>query len=157
MSFDWGKFLGEAAKVTLVVGAAYANYKAVEQQVDYLLRLSPEEAGMEIISGVPRMDDDAYNSFYQMLSMRANYSDYAQALLRLTSYVRNASENVAQLLSEPVGEAVDIIEGMMMRQDPWARVVYAYLLQLYSQVDGKTGMKAQAVYGRLAAANILPG
>jgi hypothetical protein len=157
MAFDWGKFLSGASKVALEVGVAYASYKVVEQQVDYLLMLPPEEAGMQLISAVPRMNDDSYNAFFQVLSMKARTYDYAQALLNLTSYIRNASGNVAQLLSEPVSEASDILTGMMMRQEPWARMIYAHLLQLYGQLDGTPGMKAQAIYGRLAAANILPG
>jgi hypothetical protein len=157
MSFDWGKLLGGVVKVAAAGGAAYVGYKAVEHEIDKLLLMEPEAAGQQIIASVPHMNEDAWKGFQTVLSIKAQSSDYAQALLRLASYVRNAMQNVHQLLTEQqVGEAVDILTGMLYRQDPWGRAVYAYVLDLYSQSSGMTGMKAQAVYGRLSADNILP-
>lgn len=158
MSFDWGKFLGDVGKLAVAGGAIYVGYKVIEQEVDKLLMMSPEDAGAHIIAVVPKMNDDAWNAFRSVLVMKARTSDYAQALLSLASYVRNAMENIAQLLVEqPIGEAADILAGMLYRQEPWARYVYAQVLSLYGNTSGMAAMKAQAVYGRLAATNILPG
>lgn len=149
---DWGDFFTGVAELAVgaaVIGSvAYAISNDIDKSIDQLIQIPEERAVPTLADQVPRMDNDAWNLFYERLSVKAQHSVYAGGLLAFSVCVRRSMNEIEQLLSYSIQEAFSIITEIFPQKEEIEKLAFLSTLNTYAGEN----VKARAIFNKLQVA-----
>lgn len=124
------------------------DIQQLDASIDQLLQ-APEEAAIPaLLEAVPKMDDTLWHIFAQLLHARAESSTLARGLLALALALRASLDEVNQLLTHSVQEAVAMLADILPHKDHMEVLGFLGALKAKAASD----IKAKAILGRLMTA-----
>lgn len=105
-------------------------------------------AAIEIIRDcVPEMDETNWKLFAGLLAKKSDDNPVATGILGLAHYTRQAVDEVSQLISHALDEAVSLVNDIWPQKDEAEQA--GFILALHAKA--KTNVRAKALLGRLTA------
>jgi hypothetical protein len=110
--------------------------------------LENPQAALEVIRDcVPEMEETNWKIFAGLLARKSEQHPVARSILGLAHYTRLAVEEVSQLISHSLDEAVSLVHDIWSQKDEAEQA--GFLLALHAKA--KSSVRAKALLGRLTA------